>query len=93
MDGFPDDHTGAMTGSLLVLGMGFTSALWAMLIGNLIMLVYAGLLGLLGTKKGFNLGSPQNSEKIVRLGGRAYVSAPKAHQDADSCCRSFSLCN
>ena len=52
--GFPMIITGAMTGSLLVLGMGFTSALWAMLIGNLIMLGYVGLLGLLGTKKGFN---------------------------------------
>ncbi len=52
--GFPMIITGAMTGSLLVLGMGFTDALWAMLIGNLLMLGYVGLLGLLGTKKGFN---------------------------------------
>lgn len=52
--GFPMIITGAMTGSLLVLGMGFTDALWAMLIGNLIMFGYVALLGLLGTKKGFN---------------------------------------
>jgi len=52
--GFPMIITGAMTGSLLVLGMGFTDALWAMAIGNLLMLGYVGLLGLLGTKKGVN---------------------------------------
>lgn len=52
--GFPMIITGAMTGSLLVLGMGFTNALWAILLGNLIMFGYVGLLGLLGTKKGFN---------------------------------------
>ncbi|WP_082922743.1 purine-cytosine permease family protein [Halothiobacillus diazotrophicus] len=52
--GFPMIITGAMTGSLLVLGMGFKDAMWAILIGNLIMFGYVGLLGLLGTKKGFN---------------------------------------
>lgn len=52
--GFPMIITGAMTGSLLVLGMGFTDALWAMLLGNLLMFGYVALLGLLGTKKGFN---------------------------------------
>lgn len=52
--GFPMIITGAMTGSLLVLGMGFTRALWAILIGNIFMFGYVGLLGLLGTKKGFN---------------------------------------
>jgi cytosine permease len=35
--GFPMIITGAMTGSLLVLGMGFKNALVAMIIGNLIM--------------------------------------------------------
>lgn len=52
--GFPMIITGAMTGSLLVLGMGFANALTAMVIGNLIMLAYVGLLGLLGTRTGFN---------------------------------------
>lgn len=52
--GFPMIITGAMTGSLLVLGMGFTRALWAMLIGNLIMFGYVGALGVLGTRKGYN---------------------------------------
>src|ERR1700743_934472 len=54
--GFPMIITGAMTGSLLVLGMGFRSALVAMVVGNLIMLAYVGLLGLLGAKSGINFG-------------------------------------
>lgn len=52
--GFPMIITGAMTGSILVAGMGFTRALWAMLIGNLLMFAYVGALGLLGTSRGFN---------------------------------------
>lgn len=52
--GFPMIITGAMTGSLLVMGMGFVDALWAMIIGNLLMFAYVGGLGLLGTKKGYN---------------------------------------
>ncbi len=52
--GFPMIITGAMTGSLLVLGMGFSNALVAMIIGNLIMFCYVGLLGLIGTKRGMN---------------------------------------
>jgi cytosine permease len=52
--GFPMIITGAMTGSLLVLGMGFSRALAAMIIGNLIMFGYVGLLGLIGTKRGMN---------------------------------------
>ena len=50
--GFPMIITGAMTGSVLVLGMGFQRALVAMIIGNLIMFAYVGALGALGTKKG-----------------------------------------
>ena len=45
--GFPMIITGAMTGSLMVLGMGFKSALWAMLIGNVIMLPMWGRLACL----------------------------------------------
>ena len=52
--GFPMIITGAMTGSILVLGMGFSRALTAMIIGNLIMFAYVGLLGLIGTKRGMN---------------------------------------
>jgi cytosine permease len=52
--GFPMIITGAMTGSLLVSGMGFKDALIAMIIGNLIMFAYVGALGLLGTNRGVN---------------------------------------
>lgn len=52
--GFPMIITGAMTGSILVLNMGFSRALTAMIIGNLVMLGYVGLLGLLGTRRGMN---------------------------------------
>lgn len=52
--GFPMIITGAMTGSILVLGMGFTNALIAMIIGNLVMFAYVGALGYLGTKTGMN---------------------------------------
>lgn len=52
--GFPMIITGAMTGSILVLGMGFSKALIAMIVGNLIMLGYVGALGVLGTRRGMN---------------------------------------
>src|SRR6185437_12737982 len=52
--GFPMIITGAMTGSILVLGMGFKSALIAMIVGNLIMFAYVGSLGLIGTRRGMN---------------------------------------
>src|SRR5215469_12190563 len=52
--GFPMIITGAMTGSILVLGMGFINALKAMIIGNIIMFIYVGLLGLIGTRTGKN---------------------------------------
>jgi cytosine permease len=52
--GFPMIITGAMTGSILVAGMGFKSALMAMLIGNALMFCYVGALGALGTERGFN---------------------------------------
>ena len=52
--GFPMIITGAMTGSILVAGMGFQSALLAMIIGNLLMFAYVGSLGVLGTARGHN---------------------------------------
>ena len=52
--GFPMIITGAMTGSILVLGMGFSRALVAMIVGNLVMLAYVGALGLSATKSGMN---------------------------------------
>jgi cytosine permease len=54
--GFPMIITGAMTGSILVLGMGFRRALTAMIVGNIIMFGYVGLLGLLGARTGMNFG-------------------------------------
>ena len=52
--GFPMIITGAMTGSILVAGMGFQRAFMSMLIGNLLMFAYVGSLGLLGTRRGFS---------------------------------------
>lgn len=52
--GFPMIITGAMTGSILVLGMGFKSALVAMVIGNIFMFLYVGLLGRVGATTGHN---------------------------------------
>lgn len=52
--GFPMIITGAMTGSILVLGMGFSNAVVAMVVGNLIMLAYVAALGHLGVKTGSN---------------------------------------
>ena len=52
--GFPMIITGSMTGSILVLGMGFSRALVAMILGNLIMFAYVGSLGLSATKSGRN---------------------------------------
>ncbi|GAN76998.1 purine-cytosine permease family protein [Acidisphaera rubrifaciens] len=69
--GFPMIITGAMTGSILVLGMGFARALVAMIIGNLIMLAYVGLLGSLGTRRGFNFALLAS----VVFGRRGYVLA------------------
>ncbi|APA84887.1 cytosine permease [Paraburkholderia sprentiae WSM5005] len=51
---FPMIITSAMTGSILVAGMGFGRALSAMITGNLLMFAYVGLLGGLGAKHGFN---------------------------------------
>lgn len=69
--GFPMIITGAMTGSILVLGMGFSRALTAMIIGNLIMFAYVGLLGLLGTKSGMNFALIAS----IVFGRKAYVLA------------------
>lgn len=52
--GFPMIITGAMTGSILVLGMGFRNALVAMIIGNIFMFLYVGLLGRVGANTGRN---------------------------------------
>jgi cytosine permease len=69
--GFPMIITGAMTGSILVLGMGFADALKAMIIGNLIMFAYVGALGLLGTSKGMNFALLAS----IVFGRQGYVAA------------------
>jgi len=69
--GFPMIITGAMTGSLLVLGMGFKNALIAMIVGNLIMFAYVGALGLIGTKRGMNFALIAS----IVFGRKGYVMA------------------
>lgn len=69
--GFPMIITGAMTGSILVLGMGFTNAVYAMVIGNLIMLAYVGALGIIGTDRGMNFALVAS----VVFGRKGYVAA------------------
>lgn len=69
--GFPMIITGAMTGSLLVLGMGFKRALIAMIVGNLLMFGYVGALGVLGTKRGVNFALLAS----VVFGRKGYVFA------------------
>jgi cytosine permease len=51
---FPMIITSAMTGSILVAGMGLGRAVLAMLLGNLLMFAYVGTLGSLGAKSGLN---------------------------------------
>ena len=69
--GFPMIITGAMTGSLLVLGMGFKRALLAMIVGNLLMFAYVGALGVLGTRRGVNFALLAS----VVFGRKGYVFA------------------
>ena len=69
--GFPMIITGAMTGSIMVAGMGFKSALAAMVIGNLLMFAYVGALGTLGTVRGFNFALLASAT----FGRRGYVFA------------------
>lgn len=69
--GFPMIITGAMTGSIMVAGMGFMQALLAMLVGNALMFAYVGALGVLGTTRGFNFALIAS----VVFGKKGYVFA------------------
>lgn len=69
--GFPMIITSAMTGSILVLGMGFSDAVTAMIIGNLIMLLYVGALGVIGTDRGMNFALVAS----IVFGRKGYVAA------------------
>lgn len=52
--GFPMIITGAVTGATLVHGLGFAVGVLAMLIGNVLLFAYVGLLSMLGAKSGLN---------------------------------------
>lgn len=54
--GFPMIITGAITGAALVLSMGFQRGLLAMIVGNVLMLAYVGLLSRRGAESGLNFG-------------------------------------
>ncbi|MEK5324960.1 cytosine permease [Aeribacillus sp. FSL M8-0254] len=54
--GFPMIITSAVTGAAIVAALGFLKGLSAILIGNLILFAYVGMLGVLSTKKGYNFG-------------------------------------
>lgn len=78
--GFPMILTGALTGSAIVAGIGFGKGMLAILLGNLFMLAYVGILGVMSTKTGYNF-SLQASTTFGRKGyvvasgqiGRAHV--------------------
>lgn len=52
--GFPMIITGAITGAALVHGLGFQRGLLAMVLGNLVMFIYVGLLSIRGAQTGLN---------------------------------------
>jgi len=52
--GFPMIITGAVTGATIVHGLGLAKGIMAMVIGNLLLFVYVGLLSALGAKYGIN---------------------------------------
>ncbi|MCM3790321.1 cytosine permease [Domibacillus indicus] len=52
--GFPMIITASVTGAAIVTSLGFWQGMLAILLGNLILFGYVGLLGILATKKGYN---------------------------------------
>jgi cytosine permease len=54
--GFPMIITSAVTGAAIVAALGFLRGLLAIVVGNLILFGYVGLLSVLSTKKGYNFG-------------------------------------
>lgn len=69
--GFPMIITGAITGATIVAGLGFQKGLWAILLGNLILLLYVGTLGVLSTKQGYNFAL----QASTTFGRKGYVVA------------------
>ncbi|WP_141604462.1 purine-cytosine permease family protein [Terrilactibacillus laevilacticus] len=54
--GFPMIFTGTVTGATIVTGLGFGKGMLSILLGNLILFCYVGLLGILSAKKGYSFG-------------------------------------
>lgn len=52
--GFPMIITSAVTGATIVHGLGFSKGLTAIVLGNLLLFLYVGLLSMLGAKYGIN---------------------------------------
>jgi len=65
--GFPMIITGAVTGAALVHGLGFVRGILAMILGNVLLFAYVGLLSVLGAKDGYNF-SLQASKTFGRKG-------------------------
>ncbi|WP_219838312.1 cytosine permease [Paenibacillus sp. R14(2021)] len=65
--GFPMIITGAVTGATLVHGLGFARGILAMVLGNVLLFAYVGLLSMLGAKDGNNF-SLQASRTFGRRG-------------------------
>lgn len=69
--GFPMILTGAITGSTIVAGIGFFKGMLAILLGNLFMLAYVGILGVMSTKTGYNFAL----QASTTFGRKGYVVA------------------
>lgn len=69
--GFPMIITGAVTGALIVAGLGFKAGMAAIALGNLALLAYVGALSALGAKSGFNFALLARTT----LGSRGYLLA------------------
>jgi len=69
--GFPMIITGAITGALIVAGLGFQQGILAIALGNLALFLYVGALSALGAKSGFNFALLARTT----FGARGYVIA------------------
>lgn len=69
--GFPMIITGAITGALIVAGLGFQRGLLAIALGNLALFLYVGGLSALGAKSGYNFALLARTT----FGARGYVIA------------------
>jgi len=69
--GFPMIITGAVTGALIVAGLGFQRGMLAIGLGNLALFLYVGALSALGAKSGYNFALLARTT----LGQRGYLLA------------------